>query len=401
MFARKIFCSLMLWNRPMATARRSHHLRSPAAILITVLAASIVCGFFVQKQAFLVGQGAGILLFLGLLLPRITAWGMSARASFPARRAIEGEVVELRLTLRHRFWWAVRGIWLSVLSNPNDVRAVAAIPRGGESRQEFLVSFSKRGRVDSSELRLWTNHPLGIARATRPVPVESPIVIWPKPAAIPFDDDAGEFESAVGSDTRSGSGSVGDFSGLRSFREGDRLRRVHWPQTARRDQLIVCEMQTFVFPSMTICLDLNPLVHVGSGSDSSLEWSIRIAAGLVKNVLENGGSVSLAFGDQCVRSQDRREGYSHLLDALALAAPSRDHSLDQVIDRMSVQRPGVIISTDIGLNRCRRRSLSRWRWVVIRTAGFGATLDAPTAALSIEPCGSMIAPGVWEAIDER
>lgn len=385
----------------MAAARVSRHLRSPVAVLLVVIAVSIVCGVVVQRQAFLVGQGAGIVLLLGLLLPRIAIWGVSARGSFSARRAMEGDIVELRLALRHRFWWAVRGLWLSVLSNADDARAVAAIPRGVERRQEFLVSFNRRGRIGSTELRLWTNQPLGIARATRSVPVEFPIVIWPKPASIPFAIAGGEFESAIGSSARFGSGGVGDFSGLRTFREGDRLRRVHWAQTARRDQLIVCEMQSFTFPQATICLDLDARVHVGGGTDSTLEWSIRIAAGLVKKILENGGRVSLVFGDQCVRSQDRRDGFAYVMDALALAEPSRTHTLDIVIEKISGQGPSIIITTDLAWNPRRHACDRRWRWIVIRTQGFDESLNSPPVDLPVEPYGSMIGPGVWEAMDEE
>ena len=89
----------------MAAARVSNRLRHPVSILLTVLAVSLLCGAVVQRQAYLIGQGAGIVLFLGLLLPRITAWGVSARGAFSSRRATEGEIVALRLKLRHPFGW--------------------------------------------------------------------------------------------------------------------------------------------------------------------------------------------------------------------------------------------------------------------------------------------------------
>lgn len=370
-------------------------------VLLAVLAVSIICGVVVQKQALLVGQGAGIVLVLGLLLPRFMMWGMSARASFTVRRATEGEFVELRLMLRHCYWWVVRGLWLSLANDVKQVRGIAAIPVGAESRQDLLVSFTKRGRIDSSDVRLWTNYPFGLLRAARPVPVESPIVIWPRPASIPFDLDVGIFESALGTTTRFGAGSLGDFSGLRSFREGDRLRRVHWAQTARRDELIVCEMQSATFPEATICLDLNPLVHVGRGSDSSLEWAIRIAAGLIKKVLNHGGRVSLAFGNQCLHSHDRHDGYSNLMDALALAKPNHDHSLERLIDNVMGNSTGIIITTDVALNRCHRTFDRRLKLIVIRTAGFDSSVDLQAWTLPAQPCASMIAPGVWEATDDE
>jgi hypothetical protein len=54
------FCCYGMFE--MAVSRFVHRLRQPVAVLLTVAAVSVICGIVVQKQAFLVGQGAGIIL---------------------------------------------------------------------------------------------------------------------------------------------------------------------------------------------------------------------------------------------------------------------------------------------------------------------------------------------------
>jgi uncharacterized protein (DUF58 family) len=385
----------------MSDGRPWFRWRHPVVLLGVVLAVSMLCGLVVQRQAFLIGQGAGILLVLGLLVPRLTMAGTTARASFSSRRGMEGESIELGLSIRHCFGWKVRGLWLSLLSDAEEARAVGPIPPRTESRQPFAVCFTRRGRIDATKVRLWTKHPLGIARGSQPVQVESSIIIWPKPASIPFEVEIGPDESAVGSVSRFGPGNVGEFSGLRSFREGDRLRRVHWAQTARRDQLIVCEMQSVAFPQATISLDLDPLVHVGKGSDSSLEWSVRIAAGIVRKIFDQGGRVSLVLGDPCLQSPDRSDGLTRLMDGLALAQPTPGQSLDHLMDKIRSRDTSIVITTDIALKRSDRAAGRRCGWVVLRTRGFNGSLESPADRLPIKPLACMIAPGVWEVMDEE
>jgi uncharacterized protein (DUF58 family) len=50
-------------------------------------------------------------------------------------------------------------------------------------------------------------------------------------------------------------GETGDLLGTRLFRAGDSLRRVHWVQTARQQQLVVTERQSPAGSVVRVCVD--------------------------------------------------------------------------------------------------------------------------------------------------
>ena len=74
-------------------------------------------------------------------------------------------------------------------------------------------------------------------------------------------------------------GTWGDVLGVRPYRRGDVLRRIHWPQSARHGQLVVCEVQASR-PSVQIVLDTHPeshwargrMAHASGRSESPRAW---------------------------------------------------------------------------------------------------------------------------------
>ena len=67
--------------------------------------------------------------------------------------------------------------------------------------------------------------------------------------------------------TRDRAGQWGDPLGVRPYRRGDPLRRVHWVLTARHGELIVRELQSNAVPRVQIVLDAHPAAHrrLGAG----------------------------------------------------------------------------------------------------------------------------------------
>ncbi|WP_165249969.1 DUF58 domain-containing protein, partial [Paludisphaera soli] len=114
-------------------------------------------------------------------------------------------------------------------------------------------------------------------------------------------------------------GTSGDLLGVRPYRRGDSLRRVHWPQSARHETLIVCELECRATPVVQVVLDLDAAAHAGTGPESSREWAIRVAASYAEDWIGQGAEVELIFGAKIVSAGPgstvaRR---NRVLDALA------------------------------------------------------------------------------------
>ena len=129
------------------------------------------------------------------------------------------------ITIQNRLWWPIRGLMLHDLQGESLV-SIKDVPSSGKFSEEIRLPLNKRGIFDSRSLRLETNYPFGLMLATRSVEVIRPLIVWPKPAAIPTEIDNGGTVSVFGSNLHARSGTSGDFSGLRPLREGERLRRV-------------------------------------------------------------------------------------------------------------------------------------------------------------------------------
>jgi uncharacterized protein (DUF58 family) len=79
-------------------------------------------------------------------------------------------------------------------------------------------------------------------------------------------------------------GRVGDeFYGLREYRAGDDLRRVHWTSTARTDQLMIRQPENLLQGRLTVALDLRAAIH----DSSTLEAALSAAASVVMAGIRN------------------------------------------------------------------------------------------------------------------
>ncbi|AKU19083.1 hypothetical protein VV02_18505 [Luteipulveratus mongoliensis] len=99
---------------------------------------------------------------------------------------------------------------------------------------------------------------------------------------------------------RPGDGS--EFADIRPFQTGDRLRRIHWPVSARTGQLHVrtsyAEQDTEVMLLVDAILDVGVSEGI-DGRESSLDLSVRSASALAAHFLARGERVGLhVFGMQ-------------------------------------------------------------------------------------------------------
>jgi uncharacterized protein (DUF58 family) len=80
---------------------------------------------------------------------------------------------------------------------------------------------------------------------------------------------------------------------VRLYNSSDSLNRIHWPTTARRDDLYVRGMEELTAGDWWIVLDLDERIHQGEGLDSTLEKAILIAASMTERGLHDSHAVGL------------------------------------------------------------------------------------------------------------
>ena len=120
---------------------------------------------------------------------------------------------------------------------------------------------------------------------------------------------------------------------VRQYIPGDSLTHIHWPTTARLDQLMTKEFEGAGINEIWLFVDLQEAVQAGTGDDNTEEYSITIAASLAKSLIQGGHAVGLVTqGDQFYRFAPGKD-HNHLWALLrALALPGQGKREDSPSD---------------------------------------------------------------------
>ena len=122
-----------------------------------------------------------------------------------------------------------------------------------------------------------------------------------------------------------------DFHSVREYEQGESLRRVHWPTSARRGQLMVKELEDTSHDGVVVVLDCEAAGAVGAPPDSSFDAAVRAAGSILQAHATRGRVATLvSTGTGCGPVQVRT-AHAELGGALtSLAAAVADAPYDLV-----------------------------------------------------------------------
>ena len=109
-----------------------------------------------------------------------------------------------------------------------------------------------------------------------------------------------------------------DFYTLREYQTGDDLRRVHWPSTAKRDELMIRQLETPWQSQALVFFDPR-----GSSYDSTeaFEKAVSGTASVVRHLLSSGFDADLWTGGALISSAEPGS-YAKSMEALAGVQPT-------------------------------------------------------------------------------
>lgn len=84
-----------------------------------------------------------------------------------------------------------------------------------------------------------------------------------------------------------------DFHSVRQYEQGESLRRVHWPSSARRGELMVKELEDTAQDGVVVVLDCDPRCATGAPPDSSFDAAVRVAGSLLQAHASRGRQATL------------------------------------------------------------------------------------------------------------
>ncbi len=257
---------------------------------------------------------------------------------------------------------------------------VAPLDPGELRLAAYSLPTSRRGVFELGPLQLELSDPFGLTRVgTIGCPI-STLTVHPRVDSIRTlaspaepDPDVRVPQPVVGR--------LGDeFYGLREYRIGDDLRRVHWMSTARTDQLMIRQPENLLQGRLTIAADLRAAIQDAATLEATLSAAASVAMASLRSrvhvrVVTTSG-IDSGFGASAPHG-------ATILDLLAAAATHPGTTLtDDLPFGAGTSGPLVLVTTQaatetdlLAATRTSRRD--RFTLVIFERSGTGPRRRPP------------------------
>ena len=240
-----------------------------------------------------------LLLFVAVAMwiqARLTLDGLSVTRTLSQTYAHLGDTFELLYELRNDSSFGK--LWLEISEESNWPEPlpgrVLSIGGGGKTRKwKVLAKAIRRGRYKVGPIVLRSGDPFGLFPREARVASESLLLVYPRVVPLPHWQLPGSIlEGGVLTGQRSLQ-STSMVMGIREYRPGDAMSRIHWPSSVRHRTLHVKEFELDKTADLWIYLDLDRHWHRGEGEDSTEERCVTVAASIVAKALREHRNVGL------------------------------------------------------------------------------------------------------------
>jgi uncharacterized protein (DUF58 family) len=205
-------------------------------------------------------------------------------------------------------------------------------PQGVREASVQLVA-ARRGSYEVGPMDIAVVDPFGLAQVRSRAVARTSVVVYPRIEPLALPRDAGDRRTVSLSTLRHPTVARGeDFYTLREYIEGDDLRKIHWPSTAKRSRYMIRQEETPWQTRATILLDDRDSAHDGFGDASSFERAVEAAASLIDLYHRSGYGYRLATAHLAgLPSAKQSQHWSRCLDLLATATTGGPRSEDAAL----------------------------------------------------------------------
>lgn len=299
-------------------------------ILLVLLLSAMTSG--INLLVLLFGMLLGVLV-VSMLLVRPALRGAVARRRLPSGVfagqpfAVE---VELKNKSRYLSAWSI-SVRDGFRTDGQQHWPAVWFPRvaGGRSRNGvYRAVLPRRGRYQLGPLRLTTSFPVGLAQATRTLPAEESLIVYPRPGKLTARWTQGwdDLDVSRSRDALRRTSVEEEFRSLREFRAGDSTRLIHWRTSARKGELMVREFEYPQTQDSVVLLDLWTPDDASPAQLQVVEDAVSFAATVCATACRNGrGRVVLGIAGrekQLIQGPASPGLVHRLLTALACATAS-------------------------------------------------------------------------------
>jgi uncharacterized protein (DUF58 family) len=221
---------------------------------------------------------------------------------------------------------------------------IGPLAPGDAARASYRLPTERRGIVDIGPMQLTVTDPFGLAQTGLDGPAPASLTVFPPAYPLGVLPPSGGSDPHAGFDRHRTLNRGGDeFHALRPFAVGDELRRVHWPSTARHDELMVRQDELPWQGRLTVIIDNSITVPM-----PALDLATSVAASVLQTGHHKGNLVRLVTGnglDSGFTSGNAQ--LESLLELLAVLQPRPDASIARALDGAATQvrNGGAVVVT--------------------------------------------------------
>ena len=307
---------------------------------IALLAAGRLVGI---SELYVFGAAALVLVVLAVVYVNLTRLDLEiARTVHPARvHAGQTSRVEIRLQNMRRKATPLLRLRVPVSGTEGAELLVPPLDRNAVAAASYRLPTERRGIHRVGPLEVVVGDAFGLVRSATDAAEAVEVTVLPRVdlvEAVPF---------TVGHDPLAGSlqphalGRAGDdFYALRPYVVGDDLRQIHWPSTARHDELLVRQQEQPWQGRTTVVLDVRRAAHdaetieVAVSAAASIVYANSQRNDLVRLVTTEGTDSGFAVG---------RTHLGAMLEHLAVVEAAGTASLRAMLELLKKGSGGALV----------------------------------------------------------
>jgi uncharacterized protein (DUF58 family) len=340
------------------------------------------------SQALLVALGGAWLV--GYLWARSLYFNVGIERAMRFGWVQVGDQLEEELVLFNDGW--LPATWAEVIDQSTlpgySVSRATGVEGASENTWRTSGTCTRRGVYQLGGTLICTGDPLGIYRVEIEQPESAALMVMPPVIPLPSIEVAPGGWLGEGRPRPDAPEKTVSAASVREYLAGDSLRLVHWPTTARRNELYVRLLEGAPAGDWWVALDFDAAAQAGTDeSDSTAELGVILAASLADQGLRNHRSVGLLANSDpplWIRPQPGEHRRWEILRALAMLEPGRTslaHLLQSAGPSLGRQASLVIITPSMDSDWLRPLLHLYWRGIIptvilIDPSTFGAATEA-------------------------
>jgi uncharacterized protein (DUF58 family) len=222
----------------------------------------------------------------------------------------------------------------------NNTVSILNIPGRQSKSWDNSITCRRRGRYTFGPVSFTSSDPFNLFSKECIIGKTREITVYPRVIELPL------FRTSLSSLVDFGHGSTGrrisqispSASSVREMVNGDSQEHIHWRSTAHTGKLMVkvfdAEHSSDETKNTWVVLDMGRTVHFGESDESTVEYSVTVAASLLKKYLDSGMRVGLSISGNTHYVTSPNAGNVHflkMLEELALVQAVGEESIGESI----------------------------------------------------------------------